>query len=190
MTSWLRSLIPGLGRGDADPAAQARAGQLREFRAAVARDVEQGDRAALDALLRRPAEIGLPDEEVELEIERVQGALDLLSLRELVAAAGLPIVDHQHKSLGADRCHFRASAFLASDGSDRTGRLFLTDRRLVFVTSPMVTLAWSAIGTIDQKARDLIIVPVAGTTLYQFRCNSFSDARCGAFIAQALKSRR
>jgi hypothetical protein len=184
--SWFKNLVEHVSGRTKDPAAVARAAQLREFKAAVARGLD-GDRATLDTLLQMPTSMGLPDDEVELEVEAVQGALDLLALRDAVAREGLPVVEHQHKALATERCHFLASAFLANDGGDRTGRLFLTHRRLVFVSSPMIALSWSGIAVINQNARDLIVVPVAKETLYQFRCNSFSDARRGAFIAQLLK---
>jgi hypothetical protein len=184
--SWLKSLMGRMG-ATSDPISAARAAQIQSFKATVTRDLETADRATLEALLRLPVELGLPDDEIELEVEAVQGALELLALREKAVREGLPVVQHQHKALGQDRCHFGASAFLANDSLDRTGRLFLTNRRLVFVSSPMITLSWSAVASIDQQARDLIVIPVARDTLYQFRCNSFSDARCGAFIAQLLK---
>lgn len=190
-TSWFKSLVDRFGGKPADPAAEARAAQVRAFRAAVTRDLRDDpapeDRAALEALLRMPDEQGLPGDEVELETEALQGALDVITLKETVAAGGLPVIEHQHRALGADRVHFLASAFLASDGSDRTGRLFLTNRRLVFVTTPMVALSWSGILSIEQKSRDLVVMTTGRDTLYQFRCNSFSDARCGAFIARQLK---
>lgn len=190
-TSWFKSLVDRFGGKPADPAAAARAAQVRAFRAAVTRDLRDDpspeDRAALEALLRMPDEQGLPGDEVELETEALQGALDVITLKETVAKAGLPVIEHQHRALGADRVHFLASAFLASDGSDRTGRLFLTNRRLVFVTTPMVTVSWSGILSIEQQSRDLVITTTGRDTLYQFRCNSFSDARCGAFIAKQLK---
>ena len=190
-TSWFKSLVDRIGGKAADPAAEARTAQLRAFRAAVARDLRDDppveQRAALEALLRIPDEQGLPADEVELETEAVQGALDVIALKETVAREGLPVIEHQHRALGADRVHFLASAFLASDGSDRTGRLFLTNRRLVFVTTPMVTVSWGGILSIEQQARDLVITTTGRDTLYQFRCNSFSDARCGAFIAKQLK---
>ncbi len=144
----------------------------------------------LEALLRKPAEVGLPEEDVELEIEALQGALDALSLREAIARGGgeLPIVEHQHKALGDDRCHFLASVFLASDAADRTGRLFLTDRRLLFLASPLLSLSWGSVAAIEAQDRDLVIAAVSRGVVYRFRCNSFSDARCGAVIAQALKN--
>jgi hypothetical protein len=190
-TSWFKSLVDRFGGKPADPAAEARAGQVRAFKAAVMRDLrddpEPGDRPALQALLRQPEEQGLSDDEVELEVEALQGGIDVIALKESVARDGLPLIAHQHRALGDDRVHFIASAFLASDGSDRTGRLFLTHRRLVFVTTPMVSLTWGGVVSIEQQSRDLVIGMAGREQFYQFRCNSFSDARCGAFIAKQLK---
>lgn len=171
------------GAGDAGVGASAGDGAGVGAGRGVSREV-------LEALLRKPAEVGLPEEDVELEIEALQGALDALSLREAIARGGgeLPIVEHQHKALGDDRCHFLASVFLASDAADRTGRLFLTDRRLLFLASPLLSLSWGSVAAIEAQDRDLVIAAVSRGVVYRFRCNSFSDARCGAVIAQALKN--
>jgi hypothetical protein len=172
--------------------------RAKGFREEVRRALENGgagapghSRDALEALLRKPAELGVPEEEVELEVEAIQGALDALSLRESIAQARgeLPVVEHQHKALGDDRCHFLASVFLASDASsDRTGRLFLTNRRLLFLATPMLSLTWGGIASVDAEARDLVIASTARGVVYRFRCNSFSDARCAVVIARALKN--
>src|SRR5688572_27192705 len=70
-TSWFKSLVDRFSGNNADPAAAARAAQVRAFRAAVVRDLRDDpspeDRAALEALLRVPEEQGLPGDEVELE---------------------------------------------------------------------------------------------------------------------------
>jgi len=165
---------------------------VREFRTevdqAIGQAVARGDRAPLEALLRKPAESGLPEDDVELELEALHGALDAIGLRETVTREGLPVVEHQHKALGGDRCHFRAAVFLASDGSDRTGRLFLTDRRVLFLSSPLVSLSWGGVASVEVDQRDLIIASTSRGVLYRFRCNSFSDARCAEVIARAIKS--
>lgn len=190
---WLKGVTDRL-RGGGEPARAQRETQrrAREFRGevqqALAPALTRGDRAALEALSRKPAELGLPEEEVELELEALQGALDAIGLREAIAQGGLPLVAHQHKALGDDRCHFVASAFLASDGSDRTGRLFLTDRRVLFLSSPVVSLSWGSVGSLAVDQRDLLIASAGRGTLYRFRCNSFSDARCAEVIARAIKS--
>jgi hypothetical protein len=190
---WLKGVTDRL-KGGGEPAraqreAQRRAREYRsEVQQAIGPALAAGDLAVLEALLRKPAELGLPEEEVELELEALHGALDALRLRETIVQGGLPVVAHQHKALGDDRCHFVASAFLASDGSDRTGRLFLTDRRVLFLSSPVVSLSWGSVGSLAVEQRDLLIASSGRGTLYRFRCNSFSDARCGEVIARALKT--
>jgi hypothetical protein len=164
---------------------------VHRFRAEVDAAVAGApDRALLTALLTRPAALGLPGDELELEIEVIEGALDLLTLQERVAEGGLPVVPHQHKALGDERCHFAAAAFLASDASQRTGRLFLTDRRLVFLAAPLVTLPWGAIARIDEEGRDVIVTAPGRGAFHRFRCNSYSDARCGRWIGEILQSQK
>jgi hypothetical protein len=166
-----------------------RASEFRsEVHAAIGQAAGEGERARLEALLRKPAEVGLPDEEVELELETLHGALDAIALRDTIARDGLPVVEHQHKALGDDRCYFRAAVFLASDGSDRTGRLFLTDRRVVFLSAPLVSLSWGGVASVEAEHRDLIVSSTSRGVLYRFRCNSFSDARCAEVIARAIKT--
>jgi hypothetical protein len=191
--AWLKGVTDRL-RGGGGPGREQREAQrrARDFRAEVQRAigpaVARGDRAALEALVRKPAELGLAEEDVELELEALHGALDAISLRETLARDGLPTVAHQHKALGDDRCHFVASVFLASDGSDRTGRLFLTDRRVLFLSSPMMSLSWGSVASVEVQQRDLVIASSSRGVLYRFRCNSFSDAHCGEVIARAIKA--
>jgi hypothetical protein len=160
-------------------------GLRRQFRAAVQEGLA-GDRETLERLLQMPAALGITEEEVELELEMVHGALDRLALRERLARDGLPILEHQHKALGADRCHFRCSAFTVDEAGHRPGRLFLTHRRLVFLASPLLALPWSATASIEDDERDIVVNTVTPGVSYRFHCNSFSDARCGVLIAQTV----
>jgi hypothetical protein len=179
----------GRAQREAQRTMQRRAGEFRaEAQAAIEQALARGDRAPLETLLRKPADVGLPEDDVELELEALHGALDAIGLRETVARDGLPVVEHQHKALGGDRCHFRAAVFLASDGSDRTGRLFLTDRRVLFLSAPLVSLSWGGVASVEADQRDLLIASTSRGVLYRFRCNSFSDARCAEVIARAIKS--
>jgi hypothetical protein len=190
--AWLKGVTDRL-RGGGQQGREQREAQRRvrelqtEMHRAIEPALESGDRGALEALLRKPAELGVPEEEVELELEALQGALDALALRETVLRAGLPIVAHQHKAIGYDLCHFVASVFLASDGSDRTGRLFMTDRRLLFLATPILSLSWSSVVAVEVQERHLIIDTNYGASRYSFRCNSFADARCGEVIAGVIK---
>lgn len=163
--------------------------RVLEFRAAVlAATAGALDRTALDALAERPAELGLSDEDVELEVEMVQGARDLLALQDAVRAQGLPAIQHQHKALRGEPCHFVASASLLGADGDRPGRLFMTERRLVFLAAPLVTLPWSGLTTVNDEGRELIVVGPARPGGLRFRCNSISDARCGRWLSDRLRN--
>lgn len=188
--SWLSSLTRRLRGAPADPVEAARQARVQQFRTAVKEALTAGDRASLEAVRHPSAGLDLAEEDVELETEMVQGALEALDLGERVAREGLPLLTHQHKALGDDRCHFVASAFLADDVGHRTGRLFFTNRRLLFLASPVLSLPWSRIALLQDDARDILVKTVGGAgEVYRLRCNSFSDARCGIVIAQALMPR-
>jgi hypothetical protein len=184
--SWWQRLASGWrGRSNGHAGSDA----LRRFRTEVTAAVgDPLDRAVLESLLVRPGAAGLADDDVELEVEALQGAVDLIDLRERVARDGLPIVPHQHKSLGGERCHFIASVSLADETSQRSGRLFLTETRLAFVSTPLVALPWGAIAALKEDGRDLIVVAPGRGALHRFRCNSFSDARCGRWLAERLRA--
>ncbi|MPZ17562.1 MAG: hypothetical protein GEV06_06595 [Luteitalea sp.] len=181
--SWLKSYSR---RWRGQTGADARdSGPHRQFRAAVQEGLA-GDRTTLEGLLQMPGALGIADEEVELELEMVQGALDLLALKESLVRDGLPVLEHQHKALGADRCHFRCSAFTVDESGHRPGRLFLTHRRVIFLASPLLAVPWSAALSINDEERDIVVSTVTPGVAYRFHCNSFSDARCGVLIAQTL----
>jgi hypothetical protein len=183
--SWWTKLTGGWrGRSNGAGASEA----LRCYRADVRTAVSGAlDRDAIERLLQRPAGDGLTDDDVELEIEALHGARDLLDLQDQVARDGLPVVPHQHKTLAGERCVFIASVSLADETTQRTGRLFLTEKRLVFVSTPLVTLPWGAINRIVDDGRDLIVVAPGRGALHRFRCNSFADARCGRWLAEQLR---
>ena len=183
-SSWWRKLVGG-GRGNGG---ERPSEPLRRYRTDVKAALSGAlDRTAIDALLQRPAAEGLSDDDVELEVEALHGAIDLLELQARVAREGLPVVPHQHKALAGERCAFIASVSLADDSAQRTGRLFLTNKRLVFVSTPLVALPWGAINRIVDDARDLIVAAPGRGALHRFRCNSFADARCGRWLAERLR---
>jgi hypothetical protein len=186
MTASWWTKITGGWRGRTNGARPSEA--LRRYRADVRAAVSGAlDRATLELLLQRPASDGLADDDVELEVEALQGARDLLDLQDRVAREGLPVVPHQHKTLAGERCAFIASVSLADDAAQRTGRLFLTEKRLVFVATPLVALPWGAINRIVDDGRDLIVAAPGRGALHRFRCNSFADARCGRWLAERLR---
>jgi hypothetical protein len=185
--SWWKKLAGGWGERD-NGRGHSGSESLRRFRADVKTALAGAlDRTAIDGLLQRPAADGLTDDDVELEVEALHGAVDLLELQARVAREGLPVVPHQHKALAGERCAFIASVSLADEATQRTGRLFLTDKRLVFVSTPLVALPWGAVNRIADDGRDLIVVAPGRGAFHRFRCNSFADARCGRWLAERLR---
>jgi hypothetical protein len=174
-------------RESLDPREQALLAYGREVRAACAgTDIDSPEsRARVRTLIDRPALEGWPDELVELELEQLHAVEAAWALSVRIERQGLPVVPTQHRVIGPDRCHFTTPAFLANDGPDRTGRLFLTNRRVVFGATPPVSIAWERTRRIDADGRDLR-VEVPGLT-YVFRCNGHQEARCAALVAGALR---
>jgi hypothetical protein len=158
------------------------------FRAAVAQAVAaEPHEDTIRELQSRAHALDVSDEEVELELEMLQGTLDLLAFRESVAQHGLPQVPHQHKALKGEPCHFAASAFLTADGAERTGRLMLTPTRLVFIATPLLVVPWRRGVRVREDARDLIVQAPARGASFRFRCNTFSDARRACWLAGRLR---
>lgn len=137
-------------------------------------------RARLDRLVA-------PDGDLEIEREMLEGLAHVTEFASTVAARGLPAIATGHRVVGADVCHFTAPASMPDDPAQPSGRLLLTSARAIFVGGARaVTVPWHAVGRYVQTDRDLILVRVDGSALYRFRCNSFDDALCGAFIARQL----
>ena len=70
-------LRPVVARGEV-----TREKHLQAFRAEIEAAAAGGDRAALEALRGRPAQLGLAEEEAALECEHVAGLLAAADLRE------------------------------------------------------------------------------------------------------------
>jgi hypothetical protein len=152
--------------------------------AALAGPLERGQ---LEALRAWPEAHGVPVEDVELDLERVEGAIAELDLVARVGRDGLPTVHHQHKALGGDRCHHVVSATLVDAEGGRSGRLFVTDRRLVFLASPLVAVAWTGVRGLALEERDLVVVAPSRGTALRLRLGSFADARTVRWLAEHLR---
>ena len=113
----------------------------------------------------------------------------LLDVERQLADARLPLVETTHRVVGADRCHFSAPVSLPDDPAQPTGRLLLTSTRAVFAGGAKTpALPWHGVREVMQNGRDMIFVSARGGDPdgYRFRCNSFTDALCGAAIARHL----
>jgi hypothetical protein len=165
--------------------------RLREWKREWSAAVVELDPAAARGLRERLNAFGLPEEDVEIEREMLDALEDAAGLSAEIARAGLPMVETGHRVVGRDRCHFTTSASMPDEIGQPAGRLLLTSGRAIFVGGPAaVSSAWHMIGEARHVDRDLVLVRTTRDRLYRFRCNSFSDALCGALIAGELIRKR
>lgn len=174
---WLRS-------GGSGPEAR-RAEWKRAWQAAL--DGGDPDEAARAALAEQLDALGLPEEETEIEREMIEALRLLAELAGSVRSAGLPVVETGHRVVARDRCHFSAPASMPDHPAQPSGRLLLTASRAVFVGGGNSTsVPWHGVGQVLQSDRDLILVARRPGAPHRFRCNSFGDALCSAFLSRRL----
>lgn len=161
--------------------------QLAEWRQAWQDAAAGADASAARALRARLDQLEAPAHDLEIEREMLDGLDHLVRFAAAVEENGLPAIATGHRVVGADRCHFSAPASMPDDPAQPSGRLLLTSARAIFVGGARgITVGWHAVAAPVLTDRDLILVRVDGTALYRFRCNSYDDALCGAFIARRL----
>jgi hypothetical protein len=151
----------------------------------------QPDDDRLRALEHELASWGADDEDIEIEREMLDGLQDLVKLSAAIRESGLPVIETGHRAIGADICHFTAPASMPDENGQPSGRVLLTDRRLVFVGGARgPAIPWHAVNRTLLAERDLVLVRGDGDRLHRFRCNSFSEAFRAAFLARALAGAR
>lgn len=169
------------------PADNARGKWREAWSAAVAQpadDSAQALKSQLDAL-------GLPEEEIELEREMLEGLEAVLALQRQVDSSGLPVAETGHRVIGSEPCHFTAVVFAPDEPDHPGGRLLFTATRALFVGGGRtITTAWHSIGDVHQADRDVLLIRVDRERLYRYRCNSFADAMCATLLARRLMPRR
>ena len=140
---------------------------------------------ALDALRARGS---VPSADLD-EHERREEMLDgLTQLVELAAAPALPVLETQHRVIGADCCHFTAPATLLLDVSV-PGKLFLTSNRVIFAGGRVQTWPWHRMRDVVRHGRDVSLVIAGADALVRLQCNSFGDAMIARYIAMRLTRR-
>jgi hypothetical protein len=159
---------------------------LAQYRVEARRLAASGTAAEVDAALGRASSIGAAPDALELELEMLRGRRDALRLADRIAREGLPAVETQHKAIGTDVCHLLVPATLVGrDGEDVSGKLLLTNRRLLFLGGHGLYLAWSSLQSVTPEARDLLVDTVHHD-LHRLRCNTHGDAASAAVLAGAL----
>lgn len=165
-------------------------GPLEEWRRewqGVAKEPDPSRVASLAAALET---LGLPDEDLEIEREMLDGLRQFIDLRETVDRAGVPVLDTGHRVVGTDACHFVACASMPDDAIQPAGRLILTNSRAIFFGGGRtVSLPWHAVGDVGHADRDVILTGRDRSRVYRFRCNTFSDALCGAYLARQITTK-
>ena len=175
-----------LGRG-----APREDSRLREWRRQWAAAAVTLDAAATERLRRLLDGFNLPDDDVEIEREMLDGLEDAAPLAAEIARSGLPLVETGHRVVAHDRCHFMAAASMPDEPGQPTGRLLLTNVRAIFVGGPnAVSSAWHMINEAHQSDRSLVLVRTTRDRVYRFQCNSFGDALRAALVARELIRRK
>jgi hypothetical protein len=158
----------------------------REGWARAVASLDQGALASLEADLKRTPPFA---DDLEIEEEMLDALRHLLELQRALAAALLPVVATSHRVVGTDACHFSAPVSMPDDPAQPTGRLLLTSTRAVFAGGARTpALPWHATREVIRSGRDLLFVyrGAQEDEGHRFRCNSFTDALCGAAIARHL----
>ncbi len=128
---------------------------------------------------------GGADSSVEEDPEILEEMNDGLARVQAAEAAGaLPVLETQHRAIGADVCHLAVPASMP-DRADTYGKLFLTDRRIVFAGPSPASVGLGRVIKVDRQQRDVVII--AGGDLLRFRCNSFGDAMLAVWMLERLK---
>ena len=145
--------------------------------------------ASLESALRRQPPMA---DDLELEEEMLEALRHVVDLSAALAESRLPVVDTSHRVVGSDVCHFSAPVSIPDDPAQPTGRLLLTSTRAAFAGGARLpALPWHAVRHVVHDGRDmLLLLRGADAEGVRFRCNSFSDAVCGAAIARYLAARR
>jgi hypothetical protein len=175
----------------------ARESELLKFRteidAAAERDATTGSwpglqNGLLGRLVERAGELVLTEDDGAVELEMLDGYQQLVDLAQSVERGGLPVVETQHRVIVGETCRFSAPAtrFAESTDADATsGRVFLTDRRVVFLGPSVISGFWPSFAVIGRSGRDLLLS--SATRRLQFRFNTFADAMRAAWLSDRLR---
>jgi hypothetical protein len=133
--------------------------------------------------------LGADGDDLEIELEMVDGLSALAALTARLRAGEVPVVQTGHRVVGADACHFSAPASIPDDAAQPGGRVILTDRRAIFAGSGRTAhLAWHRVADVLQMERDLLLIANDGATVHRFRFNSFTDALCATALSRHLSA--
>ena len=107
------------------------------------------------------------------------------AVRRAEAAGALPVLETQHRAIGSDTCHL-AVPVSRPDQTGAFGKLFLTNRRVIFSGPSPAAIGIGHIIKAERHERDVVIV-AGGAGLLRFRCNSFGDAMLAIWLIDRLR---
>jgi hypothetical protein len=164
--------------------------RLDAWRSDWAAAVAAEDGARIADLKRSLDELGLTPDDLEIELEMIDGLSELLALAPRLRQGELPVIETGHRVVGSDVCHFSAPASIPDDAAQPSGRMILTGNRAIFAGGGRATsIAWHKIAEILQTDRDVLLVLHDRETAHRVRFNSFADALCGAALSRHLVRR-
>jgi hypothetical protein len=170
--------------------ASGNGGKLDEWRRRWRAAAATAETATVHSLSADLDDLGLPEEEIEIEREMLEGLDRLVRLQTALAAAGLPIVETGHRVVGAETCHFSTTSSMPDDPAQPSGRLIFTSARAIFAGGARaLTLPWHTVADVVQQDRDVVLVRHDRETFHRFRCNVFADALCAGLLARTLARR-
>ena len=144
---------------------------------------------AVAALTTALNELALPEEEIEIEREMLEG-LDYAARLRAALAEGLPVLETGHRVVGTETCHFSAPSSMPDDAAQPSGRLIFTGARAIFAGGARaLTLPWHTVADVVQQDRDVVLVRHDRETFHRFRCNVYADALCAGLLARTLARR-
>lgn len=178
--------IPSFLRPVVAPGESARERQLKTFRAEIQTAAASGDRLRIETLLDRPKQLGLAEEDAALECEHLAGLLAAADLRErLGRGEPLEVIRTRHPAISGENCHFIAPASFPDGLMDQGGKLFLTDKRVLYLGHSTHEAAWPQVTEVRDQERDIFLT-VQPLDLLRFRFVSYVDALKAVELARHL----
>ena len=114
--------------------------------------------------------------------------LDGLQLLLDTASGPLPVVNTQHRVIGADVCHLAVPATLSGD-VDTPGKLFVTSARLIFAGGRVQAWPWHRLRQLVRVERSLAASVAGASDSVHLTCNWYGDALVAAYIAGRVRQK-
>lgn len=161
-----------------------------QWRKAWAESAGDPRRAPITTLTAQLDALHLPEEDIELEREMLDGLSAAAALAEHLERGVVPVVETGHRAVAGAACHLSAPASMPDEPSQPSGRLLMTSSRAIFVGGSRTAIPWHAVSAVQNAQRDLVLIRLDRETLVRFRFNSYADAMSAALLARRLMPRR